>query len=105
MSFDAKLAALAIVMLLALAIYGVMSSVVVSGSGGLGAGSAGLSEAVLEFLVLAVLVCAFAYWRHRRHRLPSPKSRPVRVGLFALHSDQSLPHGSRLAIRPLSKQT
>ena len=41
MSFDAKLAALAIVMLLALAIYGVMSSVVVSGSGGLGAGSAG----------------------------------------------------------------
>lgn len=78
-SIHAKRAALVIVVLLALAIYKVMSSVVVTGSGGIGAVSAGLSEAVLEFLALSVLVCLFFYWRHRRQERGQPDPSTTRA--------------------------
>jgi predicted Co/Zn/Cd cation transporter (cation efflux family) len=66
MSLQMKRAGLVIGILLVLAVWLVITSVRVTGSGGLGAVSVGFSEVVLEFLVLSVAVCLFFFWRHRR---------------------------------------
>jgi membrane protein implicated in regulation of membrane protease activity len=72
MSTRTALAVLAIAVLLGITIYGLMSGVFLTGSGGLGAVSVGVCEALLEFLALSALVCLFFYWRHRRQRRRQP---------------------------------
>jgi hypothetical protein len=68
MSIHAKRAAAVILVLVAFLIYRVFYGVSVTGSGGVGAVSVGISEALLEFLALASLVCAFFYWRAMRQQ-------------------------------------
>jgi hypothetical protein len=72
MSSPTKRASLVITVLLVFTIYRVVSDVTVTG--GLGAVSAGASEAVLEFLLLSAFVCLFFYWRHRRASKVQPQS-------------------------------
>lgn len=57
-----------LVVLAALTVVRIVNGITVTGSGGLGAVSFGLTEALLEFLVLAAIVSAFFYWRARRQR-------------------------------------
>jgi biopolymer transport protein ExbB/TolQ len=68
MSIHAKRAAIVIAVLAAFLIYRAFHGVGVTGSGGVGAVSVGISEALLEFLALAAVVCVFFYWRSRRQR-------------------------------------
>ena len=68
MSIHVKRAAAVLVIVGAFAIYRSFSAVRMTGSGGLGAVSVGINEALLEFLALAAIVCAFFYWRSRRQR-------------------------------------
>lgn len=78
MTARTKRVAVFIAPVLALAIYGLLSNVLVTGAGGLGAVSAGFAEAVIELVLLAAVVgaiCLFFYWRrrrHARHQTPRP---------------------------------
>ena len=58
MSIYAKRAAIVIAVLVASLLYWTFRSVGVTGSGGVGAVSASVSEALVETLVLAAVVCA-----------------------------------------------
>jgi hypothetical protein len=77
MTVHTKRASLVVTVLLVFTIYRVVSDVLASG--GLGAVSAGASEAILEFLVLSALVCLFYYWRHRRASKVQPQSPAPRL--------------------------
>jgi len=68
MSIHVKRAAIVIAVLAAFLIYRAFHGISDTGSGGVGAVSVGISEALLEFLALAAVVCAFFYWRSRRQR-------------------------------------
>jgi hypothetical protein len=71
-----KRAALVIVVLFAIAIYGLMSGLATTGSGGLGAVSAGFSETILELVALTPLVLVVSFcWRQWRRIGPQGSSR------------------------------
>jgi drug/metabolite transporter superfamily protein YnfA len=82
MSINAKRAAAVLVIVGAFAIYRWSRAVRPTDTGGLGAVSAGISEAVVETLVLAAIVGALLYWRSRRQRSRTrqPAASPPRQG-------------------------
>ena len=77
MSINAERTAVILVVLLALATFGLWSGTALTGSGGLGAVSAGVPEDVIIVLLLSPAVGLFFYWRHRRRtRRPKTASSP-----------------------------
>ena len=46
----------------------VFRGIAMTGSGGLGAMSFGISESLVEFLAVTIVVWAVVYWRRRRRR-------------------------------------
>ena len=71
MSTFLKRAALVIAILaiwVAVQVLRVVTSIEPAGSGGIGAVSFGLAEALLELVPIAIVVILFFYWRARRQR-------------------------------------
>lgn len=76
MSIHGKRAVFVLLVLAAFMMIRVVNGITVTGSGGLGSVSLGLSEALVEFLVLAAITFAFFYWRARRQRAAAKKASP-----------------------------
>jgi hypothetical protein len=65
---SAGIIAVGVVVLTALEVWWAFQAIALSGSGGLGAVSVGVSEIVPQALLLTVAAWAFIYWRRRRRR-------------------------------------
>jgi membrane protein implicated in regulation of membrane protease activity len=79
MSIYGESATAVAVLVAALMIYSGFHGIAVTGSGGLGAVSFGVSEALVQFVLLTAVVwtClwAFRYWRSRRRKSSRPATR------------------------------
>jgi len=71
----AKSAGIAFLVVLAWTIYTGFKSIASTGSGGLGAVSFGVSEALIELLVLTAVVWVALYLKSRSSRKPTPATR------------------------------